>query len=180
MAWTTPLTAIANTALTASQWNASVRDNLNETAPAKATTSGGIFVATGANAIAERIPTSASVETSETTTSASFTDLATVGPTVTVTTGTKAVVAVRGNINNNTAGSAAYMSYDISGATTASAGNTRTLAHTSSTAGAFLIASAVFLESSLTSGSNVFTAKYRTGSGGTGAFANRQLLVIPF
>jgi hypothetical protein len=29
MAWTTPLTAVANVALTAAQWNASVRDNLN-------------------------------------------------------------------------------------------------------------------------------------------------------
>jgi hypothetical protein len=28
MAWTTPLTAVANVALTAAQWNASVRDNL--------------------------------------------------------------------------------------------------------------------------------------------------------
>jgi len=29
MPWTTPLTAVANVALTAAQWNASVRDNLN-------------------------------------------------------------------------------------------------------------------------------------------------------
>ena len=61
MAWTTPLTAVSNTALTAAQWNASVRDNLLMTAPALATTTGRHFVSTGANTIAERAISSNSV-----------------------------------------------------------------------------------------------------------------------
>jgi len=37
MAWFTPLAGVSTATLTAAQWNASVRDNLLETAPAKAT-----------------------------------------------------------------------------------------------------------------------------------------------
>jgi hypothetical protein len=92
MAWTAPMTAVDNTIWTSSQWNTHVRDNLLETMAGKATTAGRWFVSTGANAIAERVITQASTTTSQTTTSASFTDLATVGPAVTVTTGTKAIV----------------------------------------------------------------------------------------
>src|SRR3712207_4741779 len=91
MAWATPLTAVSNAILSAAQWNASVRDNLNETGPAKATTAGRILVTTGANGIAERAVSSATVSTSQTTTSTSYTDLATVGAAVAVTTGTQAL-----------------------------------------------------------------------------------------
>ena len=69
MVWSTPLTAVANTPLTAAQWNASVRDNFNETAPAKATVGGRIFASTGPNTIAEREVLADVVETAETTTS---------------------------------------------------------------------------------------------------------------
>lgn len=39
MAWTTPMTAVANAVWTAAQFNSDIRDNLNETGPAKATSS---------------------------------------------------------------------------------------------------------------------------------------------
>lgn len=55
MAWTAPRTWSTGETVTAAHMNAHVRDNLLETAPAKATTDGGIFVATGANALAERV-----------------------------------------------------------------------------------------------------------------------------
>jgi len=61
----------------------------------------------------------ATVATSQTTSSATYTDLATAGPAVTVTTGTKALVIVTtafrdtGGTNN-----LAWMSYAVSGATT--------------------------------------------------------------
>ena len=64
MAWSAPMTAVANTVFTAAQFNQHVRDNLNETAPAKATASGGYFVATGVNAIAQRFADSATDLTS--------------------------------------------------------------------------------------------------------------------
>lgn len=52
MAWTAPGTAVGNTLLTAAFWNTHVRDNMLETAPAKATQAGQIFHATGPNVIA--------------------------------------------------------------------------------------------------------------------------------
>lgn len=52
MAWSAPATAVANTFLTAAFWNTQVRDNLLETAPAKAAAAGDSFYATAANAIA--------------------------------------------------------------------------------------------------------------------------------
>ena len=55
MAWSAPMTAVSGSVLTAAQFNTYVRDNLNETAPAKATAAGQIFVSTAANAIAARL-----------------------------------------------------------------------------------------------------------------------------
>ena len=60
MAWTAPMTAVANAVFTAAQFNTHVRDNLLETAPAKATTTGGYFVATGTNTIVQRVASVAS------------------------------------------------------------------------------------------------------------------------
>lgn len=53
MAWTAPITFV-NGMLPASQLNQMLRDNMNETAPAKATTAGGYFASSGVNTIAER------------------------------------------------------------------------------------------------------------------------------
>jgi hypothetical protein len=80
MAWSAPMTAVANATFTSAQFNQYVRDNLLECAPAKATTPGRLIVTTGPNAITERVVTQASISTSETTTSTSYTDLATTGP----------------------------------------------------------------------------------------------------
>lgn len=52
MAWTAPATFTTGQVITAADMNAQVRDNLLETAPAKATTKGDSFWATAANAIA--------------------------------------------------------------------------------------------------------------------------------
>jgi len=51
MSWTAPRTFVTAEVVTASIMNTHVRDNLLETAPAKATAAGDIFVATAANAI---------------------------------------------------------------------------------------------------------------------------------
>lgn len=53
MAWTAPITFV-NGMLPASQLNQMLRDNMNETAPAKATTAGSYFASSGLNSIAER------------------------------------------------------------------------------------------------------------------------------
>ena len=97
------MTAVANSVFTAAQFNQFVRDNLNETAPAKATTAGSHFAGTGLNSIAERLTDTDLVATSQTTISTSYADLATVGPTVTATTGPYAIVFLYNSNVNSTA-----------------------------------------------------------------------------
>lgn len=179
MSWTTPLTAVANAAFTAAQFNASVRDNLLETAPAKATTTGRIFVATGTNAIAERAITSANVSTSETTTSATYANLTTTGPVVTVTTGTNAIAFVSSQVSNNTNGAFTGVGVTVSGASSIAAADADGILFQPSTAASAGIRTtvAVHYTGTLTAGSNTFTMQYRA-SAGTGTFQLRKLTVI--
>ena len=51
MAWTTPRTYTTGEVITAAILNAHIRDNFNETAPAKVTTAGDIVYATAANTL---------------------------------------------------------------------------------------------------------------------------------
>lgn len=178
MAWTAPMTAVANTVFTAAQFNTHVRDNLNETAPAKATTAGTIFVASGANSIVERVPSTAAVTTSESTGGTGYGDVATPGPAVTVNTGTKAIVMVSSIVQNSTASQNSYASYAVSGASTIAASDDRAVIITAAAINQTLRASAVYMETALTAGSNTFTMKYRV-TGGTGSFQNRRIVVIP-
>lgn len=180
MAWSAPLTAVSNSTLTAAQWNASVRDNLLETAPAKATAASQLFVSTGVNTIAARVPTQATVLTAQGTASASYTDLTTVGPAVTVTSGTKAIVGFGAQVENSAAGGGGTMSFAVSGATTIAANaGTTALRSMSGTAGERNSASVVNFVSGLTAGSNTFTAKYLAPTGGTATFQFRELWVLP-
>lgn len=176
MAWSAPFTAVANTAYTAAQHNQYVRDNLNMTAPALATTVGSIFTGNGVNAIAERIPAGAIVLTSQSTTSTSYTDLLTSGPAITMVTGTSALIFFSAAMQHNTADIATWMSVAVSGATTVGASDTWGIANpsrlTDSRPGT------MHRFSGLTPGSNTFTAKYRVPSG-TGFFGNREIFGIP-
>ena len=161
------------------EFNTHIRDNLNETAPGIATTAGRLIVTDGANSVVERIPTEANVQTLETTTSTTFTDLATAGPAVTVTTDTTALVIVTCNISNTSAGALGFMSYAVSGATTVGAATPRALAFLSNAASDQMSASWAHLKTGLTAGSNTFTAKYSV-TAGTGSFRFRVISVIPF
>jgi hypothetical protein len=181
MAWSTPMTAISNATFTAAQFNASVRDNLLETAPAKATAAGQMFVSTAANTIAARTPGRFTNGTAQSTASLTYTDLATVGPAYSVTTGTSALVIVSAAIGNSVAGGGGLMSFAVSGATpTIAASDDRALRNISSTASATSTLSKVHLQIGLTPGSNTFTAKYAAAIGGTASFQFRELCVIPF
>ena len=180
MAWSVPLTAVSNATLTAAQWNASVRDNLLETAPAKATAAGRLMVTTGANAIAERVPTTQTIATAQTTLSTSYVDLTTVGPSVTVTTGTAAIIILTARINVNTASIQGNMGYAVSGASTIAASDNRCLRAETAGTGEFNRSSMVTMDTTLTAGSNTFTAKYHSGNASaTVEFADREILVIP-
>lgn len=176
MAWTAPNTAVAGSAFTAAMWNTYIRDNLNELAAAKATTLGSIFATTAPNAIAERIPTQANTGATEATGSTSYVDLATVGPSITLNTGTQAIVIVYCNLLNS-AGVAAWMSYAVSGSSTVAATDSRSF-QMKGTGGQR--GGVPFLQTGLTAGSNTFTAKYRVSTSGTATFSARRLAVIPF
>ncbi len=176
MAWSAPMTAVSNSVFTAAQFNTFIRDNLNETAPAKATTSGAHFAVSGTNSIAERVSTTANVLVAETTTSTTFADLATVGPAVTVETGPAALVLVHGSVENTGAGSS-RMAYEVSGTSSIAPADNRGIG-TFGVAGSGVVASGVALHTDLTPGSNTFTAKYRVASG-TGTFQSRRIVVFP-
>ncbi len=182
MAWTTPLTAVANAALTAAQWNASVRDDLLETAVAKATAAGRYYVSTAANALAERIPSIARVATSQTTTSTSFGDLATVGPAIsTLATGISAIFIVGAFIASNTAQTGGYMGVTVSGASSVTVDPLRSLRTMSGAANESAKCSYVgIFDATLTAGNNTFTAKYAATTGATTVtYVERELLVLP-
>lgn len=168
------MTAVSNSVFTAAQFNQFVRDNLNETAPAKATTAGSHFAGTGLNSIAERLTADNLVATSQTTTSTSYTDLATVGPTVTATTGPYALVATY-NSNFNSGAAASLMSFEVSGASSIAAADNVSIAISGTGSQR---ASGLFLLTTLTPGSNTFRCKYRVGAG-TGTYADRRILVFP-
>lgn len=156
-----------------------MRDNLNLTAPALATSQGSIFVGTGANAISERIPTLVAVATQQTTTSTTYANLATVGPQVSVTTGTKAMAFWHTGLQQSTTGQNSFSSVSVSGATptvvAADLYSCQLQAYGTSAQGHY---SAHHLWTGLTAGTNSFTQVYRVDAG-TGTFINRECLVIP-
>ena len=174
MAWSTPLTATTNAALTAAQWNASVRDNLNETAAAKATTGGTIFAGTGVNSIAERHIDDGYVGTSETTTSTTYAGLATAGPSVIVTTGIQALAWSNTRIAN-AATNNSYASVAVTGATSSPATDDRAIICDGGTGVQHRWGVCNLLVT--TSGSNTFTMQYRV-TAGTGTFQFRRLQVM--
>lgn len=184
MAWTAPATFTDGAVLTAAQLNA-IRDNLNETVPAKATAQGGYFVATGLNAIAQRFPAAAYTAGGGTTTSTSLGDLvspAAVGPSVAVTSGALVLIAMVARASTNIADRAAIFSYDVSGATTIAAGASSTGCMVDGmAAGAAMRVGVTELQGGLSSGVNTFTMKYATNVGGTTAsFSERRLLALPY
>jgi hypothetical protein len=179
MAWVTPPTFVSGNVLTAAQLN-TLGGDLNETAPAKATAAGQLFVSTAANAITPRTPTFAQIDTAETTTSiASYGDLATVGPAVTVTVSASAIVFYSSQISNATGTGGGQISWAVTGASTLPAPNGHVMRMISSNAGEAQHCTKVNWQQSLTAGSNTFTLKYTTPTGGTCTFQFREILVFP-
>ena len=118
--------------------------------------------------------------TSQTTTSTSYTDLGTVGPAVTITTGTKALVILTAVIDNSSSGNRSNMGFAVSGASTIAATDKWSISLIST--GSYvpqMTASGVFLVTGLTAGSNTFTAKYRSSNAAaTARFDFRQIAVM--
>ena len=120
-----------------------------------------------------------SVTTNQTTTSTSFTDLGTVGPSVTLTTGTKALVIITSYLHNSTNSTLNWIGFDVSGATTISASESVALMLSNTSTGNArpeLQYTWAYVMTGLTAGSNTFTLKYKC-SGGTLRAAERYLSV---
>jgi hypothetical protein len=117
------------------------------------------------------------VATQETTTSTSFTDLTT-AQSVTLTTGTKAMVTVTAWSFNDTNNNRSQISVAVSGATTLAAGAPN-LTQTRSPGNASVVAStgATFYLSGLTAGSNTFTMKFCSPDNTTATFLYRHIVV---
>ncbi len=183
MAWTTPLTAVSNAALTAAQWNASVRDNLLTTGPALATTAGSIFAVNGSNSIVQRVPAVATQLATETTGSLSYTATlsggsGTAGPSLTITTGPKALVAFHTRQSTSVSGVNVWTSVAVVAGTAISASDNWALS--ADILNAQLYHGLTYLETSLTAGSNQFQMQYRIGSAGTFTASTRRLSVVAF
>lgn len=125
--------------------------------------------------------TSADVAALQSTTSTSYGNLSTVGPTVSgveISDAGKALVLVSGNLTA-AGGDGANMSFTVSGATTIAAGSTGTLSLV--TAGGSIAGSVTkAVPLTLNPGTHTFQAKYRSGGGGIAAFNQRVLTVIAY
>lgn len=177
MTWTAPMTAVAGAVFTAAQYNTFVRDNMIESCVNKATVKNAVFAGNGLNEIVQRTPRWTAKTGGSTTTSLTYTDLVDgSGPTVTVETGSKAAVWIYCNQYND-AGNAAWMSFEVSGASAIGASDSFSV-QLQGTDGDRV--GAGFLLDTLTGGSNTFTGKYRVSTAGTGFFSQRKITVWPF
>lgn len=120
------------------------------------------------------------ITTSQATGSTVYTDLATIGPTVTRSIGLSgsALVTVTTFVFNGTLGAVNWMGYEVSGATSLAASDDRALALHSMVANGQGRVSVVTHQTGLNPGLNTFTAKYRVNAG-NGTYLNRSLIVQP-
>lgn len=181
MAWTAPMTAVSGAVYTAAQFNTFVRDNLLETAPAKAATSSGYFVTTATNQIGERSVQQAVINTADTCSGTSYSDCDNgVGPLITAFTGSSALVVVGGRIGGNSVATASVkMAWQVDGGTSISASDQWAAGEVGMGSNGFAYDSRAYMAVGLTPGLNTFTAKYAVSSG-TGTYSARSILVMPF
>jgi hypothetical protein len=177
MAWTAPMTAVAGQVFFSADYNTYVRDNMLQLGVAKATVPGSIIAGAGPNAVEQRTPAWSAVTAGSTTTSTSYTDLdAGAGPSLTVQSGSVIAIWIFCN-QYNTNGTAAWMSFTISGDSSISADDTWAIQFQGTDGDRN---GAGFVFDGLNAGSNTITAKYRVSTAGTGYFSQRRLSVWPF
>lgn len=123
----------------------------------------------------------AAVGSAESTSSTTFTDLATAGPAVTVTIGPSGILLVGfdARIDNNTAAKWSAMSFALSGGNTRAAGDGEAIEVNQNVAALPLHFGASYMITGLAAASTTITAKYRVRDGvTTGTFDERRLWVI--
>ena len=110
----------------------------------------------------------------QSTSSTSYTGLTT-ATAVTITTGTKALVIWGSQMKASGSPAGAWVTFDVSGATTSTGDDSRALALQG---GDWSQASRHFVITGLTAGSNTFTLKFRSQSGSGATFDRRNITVI--
>lgn len=135
------------------------------------------WVNIGPTAVGVIAADTASVLTNQSTTSTSYTDLSTVGPSVTLTTGTKVIVAVTCYTDPSGAGASGAMSFAVSGATTTAASDDFAAGLVGLSASGWAGVISWVGTVTVTAGSNTFTAKYKRGSAATHNFQDRYISV---
>lgn len=120
----------------------------------------------------------ATVNTYETTTSTSYTDLTTAGPSVTITTGTEVYMTISATSARNVSGSGnnGWIAVQVSGATTIAAMDDNSVTASGTGWGYGVPMSRRFKLTGLTPGSNTFTIKYRV-NGSEFGFGSRDIIV---
>lgn len=116
-------------------------------------------------------PLSNEVLTLETTTSPSYTNLTTTGPTLTVPVAGEYEIELQATLGNDTTGEQAYMSYNLNGGGGTDANSVVSSDHLASASrrrGGVIFAA-----------SDVVLAKYRVEDAGTGTFRFRRLALFP-
>lgn len=125
-------------------------------------------------------PISAQANANGTTTNTGFTATLSgspgTNPSVTLATGTTALVTVKAALANDTTGQGAYCGVAVSGASTVAATVTECV-YNGGTGGQFILASSQFVVSMANAGTHTFTMQYRVGGSGTATFGSRQIIV---
>lgn len=119
------------------------------------------------------------VTTTQSTATTTYTSLATVGPVVSLNTGTAALVILACAMGSTVQFHTAFMSIAVSGATTIAASDVNALLQHDPDTNSALNACGFFLMTGLTPGLNTFTAMYRADAGASATFGNRAMVVIP-
>lgn len=120
----------------------------------------------------------AEVATEETSASGAYVDLATPGPSVTITLNSArlVMVSVGAVMWNSGSGGATLMGFAASGATTIAASDDAALLTRASTTSSASVHQSLVIAVPCDAGTTTFTAKYKAG-GGTGDWKNRNLAV---
>lgn len=124
---------------------------------------------------------SATTATEETTTSTSYADLSTVGPSISYSPGaTQTVLLLYGcYCSNSSVGNTTFVTPVISGATTlAAADSNAARLRPTGTSGQEVVSISRMMLTTLSSGANTIKLQYRV-EGGTGSFGSRFLIMIP-
>ncbi len=119
----------------------------------------------------------ADIATGEATSSTTYVDLATVGPSVTLETGTEAIIDLGATANRPGIGFSGFVSVGVSGATTIAATDAMSAVASSPNSGYNVNLARTVRVTGLTPGLNTFTLKYRCDGGGPWTFQNRSIAV---